>query len=216
STPIVLDENLRDCSGVLASGRNKSGVYTIWPKEHSTTGKPLKIYCDMETDGGGWTVIQRRGEFPVQQDFYKNWESYKNGFGNITQEFWLGNENIRVLCEKGCKIRFDMRAENGERGFAIYQNFYLSSSYAIRINDYSGDVGDAMRYQNNYAFSTKDKGNTEKAQRLKGGWWYEDSTVFCHLNGVYEPGTNDAQTVNWYPWREHENLASVEIKVRPK
>ncbi|GBO43623.1 Techylectin-5A, partial [Araneus ventricosus] len=140
SKPIISDENIRDCSEVLASGRNESGVYTIWPKEPSTTGKPLQVYCDMETDGGGWTVIQRRGKFPVQQDFYKDWESYKNGFGNITQEFWLGNENIRVLCEGGCKIRFELQAENGEKGFAIYQSFTLSSSYVIHISDYSGDA----------------------------------------------------------------------------
>ncbi|GBN41482.1 hypothetical protein AVEN_97038-1, partial [Araneus ventricosus] len=79
SKPIVLDENLRDCSEVLASGRNKSGVYTIWPKEHSTTGKPLKIYCDMETDGGGWTEItlpydSRKWADPTDKD---TWTPYR-------------------------------------------------------------------------------------------------------------------------------------------
>ncbi|GBN59674.1 hypothetical protein AVEN_173933-1, partial [Araneus ventricosus] len=72
-------------------------------------------------------VIQRRGKFPVQQDFYKDWESYKNGFGNVSEEFWLGNENIRVLCREGCKIRFDLVEKRGEKGFALYQNFTLSS-----------------------------------------------------------------------------------------
>ncbi|GBO23719.1 Tenascin-X, partial [Araneus ventricosus] len=150
-------------------------------------------------------------------DFYKDWESYKNGFGNISEEFWLGNENIRVLCREGCKIRFDLVDEKGEKGFALYQNFALTSgNYTINISGYSGDAGDAMRIHNNVEFSTKDKGRTKTAQRLKGGWWYEDLSLFCHLNGVYKPGTIDAETVNWYPWRKFKNLASVEIKVRPK
>ncbi|GBM44645.1 hypothetical protein AVEN_214179-1 [Araneus ventricosus] len=50
-------EKPSDCSEILASGSNKSGVYTIWPGERNATGKPLKVYCDMETEGGGWTVI---------------------------------------------------------------------------------------------------------------------------------------------------------------
>ncbi|GBO42462.1 hypothetical protein AVEN_4389-1 [Araneus ventricosus] len=54
---IVQDDKPRDCSEILASGRNKSGVHTIWAGEPFPAGKPLQVYCDMETDKGGWTVI---------------------------------------------------------------------------------------------------------------------------------------------------------------
>ncbi|CAL1270630.1 unnamed protein product [Larinioides sclopetarius] len=227
SKPIEKDDKIiqevkhRDCSEILTSGHNESGVYTIWTEESFTTGKSLKVYCDMETDKGGWTVIlviQRRGKFPVQQDFYLDWESYKNGFGNITQEFWLGNENIHVLCLKGCKIRFDLQDRKGAKGFALYQNFKLSdSSYRLNISGYTGNVGDGMKYDNNNDFATKDKGTeANKAMKFKGGWWYGNNGYFCNLNGIYQPGRTSNDIVLWHTWRELENLAKVEMKVKQK
>jgi len=52
------------------------------------------VLCDLETDGGGWTLIQRRG-YPlkneeVREDFFKNWTEYEQGFGSLQGDFWIG------------------------------------------------------------------------------------------------------------------------------
>lgn len=50
-----------------------------------------KVYCDLETDGGGWTVFQRRAESEQRNDeFYRPWVDYVRGFGWLDKSFWLG------------------------------------------------------------------------------------------------------------------------------
>ncbi|XP_071180357.1 fibroleukin-like [Mytilus edulis] len=73
-----------DCKDVKTKKGN--GIYKIYPN-HSEFG--FDVYCDYEIDNGGWTVFQRR--INGKTDFYRGWEAYENGFGDLEAEFWLGN-----------------------------------------------------------------------------------------------------------------------------
>ncbi|KAI0218588.1 hypothetical protein LSAT2_029703 [Lamellibrachia satsuma] len=91
-TVCLTKQDLRayDCADLLRQGYTASGVYTIYIHGPTDT---MEVYCDMETDGGGWLVFQRRQDGSV--DFDREWDSYKRGFGSLSGEFWLG-ENAPI------------------------------------------------------------------------------------------------------------------------
>ncbi|XP_016119757.1 angiopoietin-1-like, partial [Sinocyclocheilus grahami] len=65
------ERKYRDCADLYQAGFQKNGVYTINISPQETK----KVYCNMESAGGGWTVIQRREDGSV--DFQRAWKEYK-------------------------------------------------------------------------------------------------------------------------------------------
>ncbi|GBL86730.1 hypothetical protein AVEN_95981-1 [Araneus ventricosus] len=52
-------ERPMDCAELMENGVTESGVYTVYPRSRLTNCKSIDVYCDMETDGGGWTVSRK-------------------------------------------------------------------------------------------------------------------------------------------------------------
>ena len=214
---VNLDITAKDCSEY--KGNSKSGVYLINPDGN----QPFSAFCDMETNGGGWTVIQRRTDGSV--DFFKNWVDYKLGFGSIKSEFWLGNDNIhRLTKRKNMMIRFELEDVDGNKAFAEYKMFYIdgeADNYKAHVSGYSGTAGDSFSGTNGINFSTKDRDNDTHgkscATEFHGAWWYTS----CHgsnLNGKYLNGAHKsyANGVNWRAFKGYYNsLKMTEMKVRP-
>ncbi|XP_072171755.1 microfibril-associated glycoprotein 4-like [Diadema setosum] len=205
----------RDCSD-LAASTNISGRYAIYPDD---SGDPFFVYCDMETDGGGWTVFQRRQDGTV--DFYRGWCDYKHGFGNMSSEFWLGNDKIhRLTSGASFQLRVDLADFDDETRFAMYDTFSVadeSSDYLLTVSGYSGNAGDSLSGHSNRLFATKDHdSDSDCAVDFHGAWWYEE----CHysnLNGNYLGGQTAeyATGVVWADWRGYYySLRQTEMKIR--
>ncbi|XP_065053105.1 uncharacterized protein LOC135682238 [Rhopilema esculentum] len=207
----------RDCLSWRKSGQSKSGIYAVNPGRE----KPFFVYCDMENEGGGWTVIQRRTDGSV--DFYRNWEEYKEGFGDLENEFWLGNDKIhRLTKQKAMKIRFDLEDVDGVTAFAEYNTFYIDGEdkqYEAHVGSYSGNAGDSFSDTNRRKFTTRDKDHDSYSRgncavKFKGAWWYK-RCYRSNLNGRYLNGTHrsNGDGVHWYSFREH-SLKRTVMKIK--
>ena len=131
----------RNYAEVYKSGRITSGVYTI---KLDGAGPDFEVFCDQKTTGGGWIVIQKRFDGTI--DFHRNWSDYKNGFGNIDGEFWLGLEKIHRLTKSPSKLRVDLEDFDRKTSYAEYDLIVVateSKKYQLSVGKYSGKLFEA-------------------------------------------------------------------------
>ena len=160
------------------------------------------VWCDFDTENGPYTVFQRRRNGFESFD-EKLWKEYKEGFGSVANEFWLGNDHIhRLTMWTEMSLRIDMcKTSLQDCSHAQYGSFSIGNeadNYRLELGgefDSSDNLTDAMRgdtvSHHRSQFSTTDRDNEKSiqncAQKYQGGWWY-DGNPFCHaanLNGKY-------------------------------
>ncbi|XP_068183018.1 angiopoietin-2a [Antennarius striatus] len=211
-----------DCAAIFKSGNTQSGVHTL---TIPNTTMEVKAFCDMETDGGGWTVLQKR--FDGRVDFHRTWQEYKEGFGEPSGEFWLGNEFVsRLTSQQSYKLRIQLSDWEGNSEFSQYDQFSLDSeahNYRIYLKGFSGTAGKISSIgQPGSDFSTKDADNDKCvckcSQLTTGGWWF-DACGPSNLNGMYYPhgqNSNRFNGIKWYYWKgSGYSLMSTTMMIRP-
>ena len=72
-------------------------------------------------------MFQRRQDGSV--DFYRGCNDYKTGFGQLTAEFWLGNDTIhRLTAARPSTLLVELEDWNGVRVYAIIASLKLVMS----------------------------------------------------------------------------------------
>ena len=220
----VIGKPRKDCLEFYQQGYKIDGVYRLQKGSGSRT---VFIFCDQNTDGGGWTVFQRRQDGSV--DFNRKWNDYKRGFGRLNGEFWFGNENIHDLTKlsfspKKSQLLIKMRMK-GQKDtvYAKYNTFEVTdekSKYVLKIHGFSGNTSDSrnwLNHNNNRKFTTIDsdndsweEGNCAADYGDDGGWWYGICSQ-TYLNGRYK-FTKRPGEISWRSRTQQPEF--VEMKMR--
>ena len=188
----------------------------------------VQLYCF------SWTVVVRR--FDGSGDFNRNWDEYKQGFGDASGEYWLGNEYLHYMTSsRAYKLRFDLEDWDGNSAYAEYSSFRVTSeadNYRLLLGDYSGNASDdqaedgssGFLYHKYAQFSTFDRdndlfgGSCVNQYNHGGFWWRYCGTVqitsynLCGAASCSSAG----QRLMWRAWHGHHySLRKMKMSFRP-
>ncbi|XP_041056155.1 fibrinogen-like protein 1-like protein [Carcharodon carcharias] len=193
----------RDCRALNRLQDKPSGIYVIKP----SGSVPFVVYCDMDTEGGGWVVLQRVSKQSNIQ-FANHWSTYKHTFGDVEDDYWLGNEYIHLITQH---VHYEVKfviVSKSERVEVNYTSFTVedeNNKYKLRLG---APIGGSVSYDilsnaskdecsDNMMFSTSDQDNDRDVTRncaaeFGGGWWFNKcSSVIFNDKQIRWPGICD-------------------------
>ncbi|CAM4795466.1 unnamed protein product [Rotaria magnacalcarata] len=219
-----------DCDDVFSQQLSpvREGIFRIKPRFATES---FDVKCIFENNIG-WTVIQRRINGTI--DFYRRWNDYKNGFGDLQSEFWIGNEKIHQLTVQGRYIlRIDIQPWNAPMRIAEYGKFSVDNeneNYKLLISQFRSNIstaGDSLSPSwdsaNGIPFSTYDRDLDNLfydncALTYHGAWWFTNCFQ-SHLNGAYIRSPlalqNTARNgLHWSTYDLYHSMKATTIRIR--
>ncbi|XP_068215481.1 microfibril-associated glycoprotein 4-like [Palaemon carinicauda] len=213
----------KDCYELYQQGKNKSGVYTIYPHKCHRAEEGVRVWCDQEDNGGGWTVVLSRRPLDDQVNFNRGWQDYKTGFGEAETEYWIGNDALHAITSSGRQmLRVEMEDWDGNKRFVEHNSFLVEgedSNYRLHLGKHSGTGGDAFLYHDNMAFSTSDRDNdlnsgSNCAAEFGGGFWYNSCHYVSPTSFLLKKQRSESG-ITWRSWYIHrETLKEMYFKVK--
>ncbi|XP_040067286.1 angiopoietin-related protein 7-like [Ixodes scapularis] len=216
------------CSQLKRLGNDVTSEYLINPY------REFKVRCDMETNGGGWTVIQRRGGSETFEEnlFERTEKEYQDGFGAGATSYWIGNDNLHHLTNfpnNRQVLRIELTKQTGDSITVDYGHFKVGSKahgYLLSIGNYKGPQGyDALKTYNGYEFFMGKSQFMEPYSGcyppLSGGWWYNEC-LRSNLNGRKLQSTDSKNKrglgITWFKDGDRNSYDAiydqVEMKIR--
>lgn len=209
--------NVSDCGDVRLEDAKlcnaTGGVFDLYKD-----GKKFEVYCDTYTDGGGWTILQRRIGGALL--FNRTMEEYAEGFGDPSGELWLGLDNLHQLTEDDdFELKIELTDTYGRHRFQKYDGFHVTGKagrYTLIIKGSNvGDLGDYISSRHGQAFQIGGSYNTLVSRYSRrhgtctGGWW--GCYYQANLNNRFG-GKSDGYAI-WNGFQSY-NLAKTEMKFR--
>ncbi|EDW70904.2 uncharacterized protein Dvir_GJ11288 [Drosophila virilis] len=210
-------KNYEDKPGGCTPFGDAPGIHKIITKDS------FDALCDSATAGPGWTVIQQR--INGKEDFFRNWATYRNGFGAFDGDFFLGLEKIhRLTSAQPHELYIHIERFDGIIKYFRYKQFAIAGEEdqyrLITLGKVEGNgTEEFLHFHRNMKFSTFDRdndawsGHCASKDKFCGGWWYNNCTG-SNLNGKYYD--HEVERRDAIFWDGFVSLKKVKMLIRPK
>lgn len=142
---------------------------------------PFEVYCLTDPKGTcGWTLVWRRNE--ISDDFNRTWSEYRNGFGELEDNFFIGLDKLYALTNAETQqLRIGIKYSEHNWELDIFEEFVVGNvctQYEVYVKNTNNKSSLFQRLGKRAHFFTKDlesKWRNEECARVMGiGWWYSD------------------------------------------